>query len=75
MKELALIVIAIILTFGINYWKMDERVIRLEALVKCLESEMIALRRKIALDEDGDSDDQPPKPQWQDAMMKNFLRR
>lgn len=59
MKELALIVIAIILTFGINYWKMDERVIRLEALVKCLESEMIALRRKIALDEDGDSDDQP----------------
>ena len=61
MKELALIVIAIILTFGINYWKMDERVIRLEALVKCLESEMIALRRKITLgeDEDGDSNDQP----------------
>lgn len=60
MKEIALIVIAIIyfLTFVIN-WKMDERVTRLEALVKCLESEMIALRKKIALseDEDGDSND------------------
>jgi hypothetical protein len=59
MKEIAVIVIAIIyfLTFIIN-WKMDERVTRLEALVKCLESEMIALRKKIALDEGGDNDGQ-----------------
>lgn len=60
MKEITVIVVAIIyfLTFVIN-WKMDERVTRLEALVKCLESEMIALRKKIALseDEDGDSND------------------
>jgi hypothetical protein len=57
MKEIAVIVIAIIyfLTFVIN-WKMDKRVIRLEALVKCLESEMIALRKKIALGEDGDGE-------------------
>jgi hypothetical protein len=57
MKELALIVIAIIyfLTFVIN-WKMDERVTRLEALVKCLESEMIELRKKIALNEDSDNE-------------------
>ena len=56
MKEIALIVIAIIyfLTFVIN-WKMDERVTRLEALVKCLESVMIELRKRVALDEDGDS--------------------
>lgn len=54
MKEIALIVIAIIyfLTFVIN-WKMDERVARLEALVKRLESVMIALRKRIALDEGG----------------------
>lgn len=58
MKEITLVIIAIIyfLTYVIN-WKMDERVTRLEALVKCLESEMIALRKKIALDEDGDSDE------------------
>lgn len=58
MKEITVIVVAIIyfLTFVIN-WKMDERVTRLEALVKCLESEIIALRKKIALDEDGDSYD------------------
>ena len=58
MKEITVIVVAIIyfLTFVIN-WKMDERVTRLEALVKCLESEMIALRKKATLDEDGDSND------------------
>lgn len=60
MKEITVIVMAIIyfLTFVIN-WKMDERVTRLEALVKCLESEMIELRKKIALseDEDGGSND------------------
>ena len=57
MDEYISIVIAIIyfLTFVIN-WKMDVRVARLEALVKCLESEMIALRKKIALDKDGDSE-------------------
>ena len=33
----------------IALWKLDERVLRLEALVKCLESETRALRRKIAL--------------------------
>lgn len=57
MKEITVIVVAIIcfLTFVIN-WKMDERVTRLEALVKCLESEMIALRKKIALSEDEDGD-------------------
>lgn len=60
MNERTLVIIAIgcLLTFVINYWKMDERVTRLEALVKCLESEMIALRRKIALGEVGDSNDQ-----------------
>ncbi len=31
----------------IALWKIDERVLRLEALVKCLESETRALRRKI----------------------------
>lgn len=31
----------------IALWKIDERVLRLEALVKCLESEVRALRRKI----------------------------
>lgn len=31
----------------IALWKIDERVLRLEALVKCLESEARALRRKI----------------------------
>ena len=57
MKEIAVIVIAIIyfLTFVIN-WKMDIRVTRIEALVRCLESEIAALRKKIALNEDGDSE-------------------
>ena len=57
MKEIAVIVIAIIyfLTFIIN-WKMDIRVTRLEALVRCLESEITALRKKIALNEDGDNE-------------------
>jgi hypothetical protein len=57
MKEIAVIVIAIIyfLTFVIN-WKMDIRVTRLEALVRCLESEITALRKKIALDEDDDNE-------------------
>lgn len=32
----------------IALWKIDERVLRLEALAKCLESETRALRRKIA---------------------------
>lgn len=32
----------------IALWKIDERVLRLEALVKCLESETRALRRKAA---------------------------
>ena len=35
----------------ISLWKLDERVLRLEELVKCLESETRALRRKIALKE------------------------
>lgn len=58
-KILVIINIGCLLTFVINNWEMDERITRLEALVKCLESEMIALRKKIALseDEDGDSDD------------------
>ena len=57
MKEIVVIVIAIIyfLTFVIN-WKMDIRVTRLEALVRCLESEITALRKKIALNKDGDSE-------------------
>lgn len=55
-KTLVIIAIGCLLTFVINYWKMDERVTRLEALVKCMESEMIALQKKIALSEDGDSD-------------------
>lgn len=38
----------------IALWKMDERIVRLEALVKCLESETRALRRKITL-KDGDT--------------------
>ena len=36
-------------------WKIDERVLRLEAIVKCLESETRALRRKIAR-MDGDAE-------------------
>ncbi len=55
-KTLVIIAIGCLLTFVINYWKMDERVTRLEALVKCMESEMIALQKKIALGEDEDSD-------------------
>jgi hypothetical protein len=57
MKEIAVIVMAIIyfLTFVIN-WKMDIRVTRLEALVRCLESEITALRKKIALSEDGENE-------------------
>lgn len=39
----------------IALWKIDERVLKLEALVKCLESETRALRRKIALK--GDEND------------------
>ena len=40
----------------IALWKIDERVLKLEALVKCLESETRALRRKIArMDGGGDS--------------------
>lgn len=31
----------------IALWKIDERVLRLEAIVKCLESETRAIRRKI----------------------------
>lgn len=31
----------------IALWKIDERVLKLEALVKCLESETSALRRKL----------------------------
>lgn len=34
-------------------WKIDERVLKLEALVKCLEAETKALRRKIT-QKDGD---------------------
>jgi hypothetical protein len=37
----------------IALWKMDERVLRLEALVKCLESETRALRRKIVMRKEG----------------------
>lgn len=39
----------------IALWKIDERVLKLEALVKCLESETRALRRKIA--QKGDEND------------------
>lgn len=39
----------------IALWKIDERVLRLEALVKCLESETRTLRRKIAK-MDGDTE-------------------
>ncbi len=39
----------------IALWKIDERVLRLEALVKCLESETRALRRKIVR-MDGDAE-------------------
>ena len=39
----------------IALWKIDERVLKLEALVKCLESETIALRRIIA--QKGDEND------------------
>jgi hypothetical protein len=31
----------------IALWKIDERVLKLEALVKCLESETRAMRRKL----------------------------
>lgn len=31
----------------ITLWKIDERVLKIEALVKCLESETSALRRKL----------------------------
>ena len=37
----------------IALWKMDERVLRLEALVKCLESETRALRGKIVMRKEG----------------------
>jgi len=37
----------------IALWKMDERVLRLEVLVKCLESETRALRRKIVMRKEG----------------------
>lgn len=37
----------------IALWKIDERVLRLEALVKCLESETRALRRKIVMQKEG----------------------
>lgn len=37
----------------IALWKIDERVLRLEALVKCLESETRALRRKIVMRKEG----------------------
>lgn len=41
----------------IALWKIDERVLRLEALVKCLESEVRTLRRKIVrMDGGGDND-------------------
>ncbi len=58
----AIIIIAIVgITLNviefIALWKIDERVLKLEALVKCMESELIALRRKIALSKDGDSDE------------------
>lgn len=59
MSERALVIITIgcLLTFVINYWKMDKRVIRLEALSKCLENELIALRKQITdQDMDGDSE-------------------
>lgn len=39
----------------IALWKIDERVLRLEALVKCLESEVRALRSKIVR-MDGDAE-------------------
>lgn len=41
----------------IALWKIDERVLKLEALVKCLESETSALRRKIAQKEDGEQNE------------------
>lgn len=61
MKEVGVLVLIIIyfVTFLIITMRMDERVTRLEALVKCLESEIRALRRKIVLGKDGDSDDEP----------------
>ena len=41
----------------IALWKIDERVLKLETLVKCLESATRALRRKIArMDGEGDND-------------------
>lgn len=50
-----LLYLPFVLRVLIALWKLDERVLRLEALVKCLESEMSALRRKITLKE-GDTD-------------------
>ena len=37
----------------IALWKIAERVLKLEALVKCLESETRALRRKIVMRKEG----------------------
>lgn len=50
MNERILIIILIVclLMFLINYCNSDVRIARLEALIKCLESETVALRRKIA---------------------------
>jgi len=47
-------VVAIVTTIGL--WKLDERVLRLEALVSCLEREAKALRRKIADMRNGGTD-------------------
>lgn len=57
----AIIIIAIVGTTlnvfeFIALWKIDERVLKLEAIVKCLESELIALRKKITLSEAKDGD-------------------
>ena len=44
--------LSLIIALLVVLWKLDERVLRLEALVKCMESEIIAIRRKAAFKED-----------------------
>lgn len=50
-----LLYLPFVLGVFIALWKLDERVLRLEAFVKCLEYETRALRRKITL-KDGEND-------------------
>lgn len=54
MIEIAILGIAIIYTLTvIMLWNMNDKVTKLEALTKCLESEMIALRKQINKDIEG----------------------